>query len=100
MSMKAGSKLHFEPGSWLESLHDVYIGTLVGASHSGHVVTKWFDDNLVSPLLRAFSLKQDEEVISKDGKKTLKVIVVGYGRTGTVSRPPRFFFSHDEIFHE
>jgi len=85
MSMKTGSKLHFEPGSLLESLHDVYMGTIVGAAHSGHVVKKWFDDNLASPLLRAFSLKSDEEVHSKDGIKTLKVIAVGYGRTGTYS---------------
>jgi len=61
------------------------MGTIVGAAHSGHVVKKWFDDNLASPLLRAFSLKSDEEVHSKDGIKTLKVIAVGYGRTGTVS---------------
>jgi hypothetical protein len=42
------------------------------------------------PLLNSvgFNLAKDKVVTSADGEKTLKVVAVGYGRTGTV-RPQR-----------
>ena len=42
MSMATGSKAQFEPGSWGEALHDVYIGTITGATHSFYLVVKWW----------------------------------------------------------
>jgi hypothetical protein len=41
MSMAAGSKMLFEPGSWQEAAYEVYIGVVVGAAHSFYIVTKW-----------------------------------------------------------
>jgi hypothetical protein len=94
MSMAAGSKIHFEAGSWLEAVYDVYIGTVVGAAHSCYIVGKWWYVHVLVPLATAFGvqLAADKEVVSKDGEKTLKVVAVGYGRTGTVRslRDPRF----------
>ena len=86
--MAAGSKLHFEPGSWLEALHDFYIGTIVGATHSAYLVARNCYNHVVVPVANTFgaNLKRKyKEVNSKDGEKTLKVVAVGYGRTGTVS---------------
>ena len=87
MSMAVGSKLQLEPGSWLETLYDVYIGTIVGANHFIYICSKWWYIHLVRPILNLFGirLEKDEEVKSKDDEKTLKVVGVGYGRTGTVS---------------
>jgi hypothetical protein len=87
MSMAAGSKIHFEAGSWLEAVYDVYIGTVVGAAHSCYIVGKWWYVHVLVPLATAFGvqLAADKEVVSKDGEKTLKVVAVGYGRTGTYS---------------
>ena len=88
MSFQASSaKLHYEPGSWQEMLNDVYTGTVVGAAHSIYLVAKWWYVNLFRPILHLFGfyLPEDKVVKSQDGEKTLKVVAVGYGRTGTVS---------------
>ena len=87
MSMAVGSKLHFEPGSWLEATYDVYIGCIVGVGHFVSIVGKWWYTAVAIPALNlvGFELSGDKEVQSKDGLKTLKVVGVGYGRTGTVS---------------
>ena len=87
--MALGSKLQLEPGSWLEMAYDVFIGIHVGVSHSVYIVAKWWYVHLILPILHLFGvrLEEDKEVKSKDGEKTLKVVGVGYGRTGTVSPP-------------
>lgn len=89
MSFQASSaKIHYEPGSWQEIANDIYTGTVVGAAHSIYLVAKWWYVNLLRPILNLFGVDvpPDKIVESADGKKTLKVIAVGYGRTGTVSR--------------
>jgi hypothetical protein len=87
MSMAVGSKLHFAPGSWLEALYDVYIGAVVGVGHFVYITTKWWYSDVVIPALKLLGvhLSKEKKVQSKDGVKTLKVVGVGYGRTGTVS---------------
>jgi hypothetical protein len=42
--------------------------------------------HLIMPLLNSvgFNLVKDKLITSADGEKTLKVVAVGYGRTGTV----------------
>ena len=90
MSFQASSaKIHYEPGSWQEMLNDIYTGTVVGAAHSIYLVAKWWYVNLIRPILNVFGLylPEDKVVESEDGEKTLKVVAVGYGRTGTVSPP-------------
>ena len=88
MSFQASSaKIQYEPGSWQECLNDIYTGTVVGAAHSIYLVAKWWYVNLIRPILNVFGLyvPEDKTVASMDGEKTLKVVAVGYGRTGTVS---------------
>lgn len=87
MSHALGSKLHFEPGSLLEAGFELCIGALVGAAHSVNIVANWWYTNLLVPSLALFgiNLKTEKHVQSRDGEKTLKVVAVGYGRTGTVS---------------
>jgi hypothetical protein len=84
--MATGAKLQLEPGSWAETLYDVYIGVVVGAAHSMYIVGKWWYVHVVLPLGRTVGMdwRADKQVISRDGEKTLKVVAVGYGRTGTV----------------
>jgi hypothetical protein len=48
--------------------------------------SRWYV-HLVMPSLNSlgFKLAKDKIITSADGEKTLKVVAVGYGRTGTVS---------------
>jgi hypothetical protein len=88
MSFQASSaKIHYEPGSWQEMWNDIYTGTVVGAAHSIYLVAKWWYVNVFRPILHFVGVKlpEDPVVQSKDGEKKLKVVAVGYGRTGTVS---------------
>ena len=91
MSMAVGSKLHFQPGSWLEAGYEVFIGAVTGGFHSVYLVSRWWYANLVRPVLSACGLRlsKDKVVQSKDGQKTLKVVAAGFGRTGTVRSTKR-----------
>lgn len=89
MSMAMGAKLQLEPGSLMETLYDIYIGIVVGANHSFYIVSRWWYQNLFRPFLLAFGIHLDvfeTKVPAQEGKETLKVVAVGYGRTGTVGR--------------
>jgi len=83
MSMSVGSKLQLEPGSWAEFAYDVLIGISVGSTHSLKLIMRWLYNRLILPVLQAFGFKEEQE---NELEKTLKVVAVGYGRTGTVSR--------------
>lgn len=85
MSMSVGAKLQLEPGSWAELVYDVCIGIAVGAAHSFYIVTRWWNIHMIHPILQAFGLKLDQEETNNGKEKTLKVVAVGYGRTGTYS---------------
>jgi hypothetical protein len=77
MTMKNGSDLRFEPGSWTEAGHDVYIGLVVGM---GHVVKIFF----YAPYYCLFGSKVSIPLLPPGN---LKVVGVGFGRTGTVGLP-------------
>ena len=85
MSMSFGSKLQLEPGSWTEAFYDVYIGVVVGGRHSAFLFTRGLYKVFVNP---AFSLLgiPTSDALSEAATNTegLKVVAVGYGRTGTV----------------
>jgi len=81
--MSYGSKLRFEQGSWLEVLYDVYIGVVVGARHSLFLGSRVVYTTAFRPILRSFGYDLPEEV--KHNDEGLKVVAVGYGRTGTYS---------------
>ena len=75
MTMKNGSELRFESGSWQEAGHDIYIGLVVGM---GHVYKIFFQ----MPYSYFFGSKLRPML---EEKGDLKVVGVGFGRTGTVS---------------
>jgi hypothetical protein len=85
MSMAIGAKLQLEPGSWAELIYDVSIGAAVGAYHSFYIVTKWWYDHLIRPILRTYGFAKRSSNQYEEEKSSLKVVAVGYGRTGTVS---------------
>ena len=102
MSMSVGSKWQLEPGSWSELVYDVTIGIIVGATHSLYLTARYFYANAILPVLEALGLDfgtggTGGSGITGDGgvdanetnakKKELKVVAVGYGRTGTVCNP-------------
>jgi len=72
--MKAGSELRFEAGSWQEAAHDVYVGLLVGMGHVYKIFVKMPYDAIFSSPLEP----------TKGTAGELKVVGVGFGRTGTV----------------
>ena len=85
--MSVGSKLQLEPGSWGELVYDVSIGFIVGAAHSLYLMARGFYLNAIRPVLESVGLLDVMSARSdaNRGEKELKVVVVGYGRTGTVS---------------
>ena len=88
MSMSLGSKLQLEPGSWMEAVYDVYIGVVVGARHSAFLVSRGTYKLIVHPVLSLLGIPNtfdhSEAATNTEG---LKVVAVGYGRTGTVRSP-------------
>lgn len=85
MSMSSGSKMQFEPGSLLEIVYDIYIGFVVGVNHNWYFIDKFFRENIIQPLHGILGIETSIEGIPEEKEKTLKVVGVGYGRTGTVS---------------
>ena len=84
--MSSASKIQLEPGSWQETFHEIYIGFLVGVMHNWYFIDKFLRENIAAPLHLAFGFETSLLDGTKDEKeKTLKVVGVGYGRTGTVS---------------
>jgi hypothetical protein len=86
MSMALGSKLQLEPGSWAELAYDVCIGIAVGAMHSIWITGRWWFNHLVRPILTFAGLMAPQTAESESEENELKVVAVGYGRTGTVRR--------------
>lgn len=84
--MSSTSKIHLEPGSWQEMIHETFVGIYVGAMHSWYFVDRFLKEIIAYPLQIAFGFDSSvEEVAAIEGKdKSLKVVGVGYGRTGTV----------------
>ena len=83
MSMKSGATLRFEPGSWQEAVYDIYIGSVVGAAHYLYFLKKWTLDLVINPMLYMTGIAEKPQ--RQIHNKRLKVIGVGFGRTGTVS---------------
>jgi hypothetical protein len=87
MLLSTTAKLSFQKGSWLELIRDVVMGASVGMMHPVTLVRKWLYAEVLIPSVNSmfgWNLQRDHMVHSKDGEKTLKVVAVGYGRTGTV----------------
>ena len=74
LTMKTGSELRFEAGSWKEAAHDVYIGLLVGMGHVYKIFFQMPWQYLVG--------SSEMPLLQEAGD--LKVVGVGFGRTGTV----------------
>lgn len=81
------SKYQLDPGSWQETIHDVWIGILVGGAHNVYAVKKVCWDFVFNPLAKAMGMRIKEQQ-RHAGTPELKVIGVGFGRTGTVSLTP------------
>ena len=82
--MSFGSRLRFESGSWLEAVYDVFIGIVVGARHSLFIGSRMGYKTLLQPIFQrlGYDLPIARKRFNDEG---LKVVAVGYGRTGTVS---------------
>jgi uncharacterized membrane protein len=77
------SRYQLDPGSWQETIHDVWIGILVGGAHNVYAVKKVCWDFVFKPLAMAMGMRIQEQQ-RHTGNSELKVIGVGFGRTGTV----------------
>ena len=67
---------------WEEVRHDIVGGIRSGAYHSAWYLKNWAEQSVVHPTLSLLGFNFADENSSFDG---LKVVGVGYGRTGTVS---------------
>ena len=101
MSHRIGASLGLEPGSYQEAIYDIYVGTVVGAAHIFYFVKRWIIDWVIEPLLWVVGKNKkwktgtstDESGSNIDNvqqpdtdKGELKVVGIGFGRTGTVRR--------------
>lgn len=83
------AKMNFEPGSWQEALYEIYVGTRVGSAHGWYFLKK----NTMAFIDRVLCASgviscNKAHAVSASEPQELKVIGVGYGRTGTVSILP------------
>eukprot|EP00561_Arcocellulus_cornucervis_P012758 CAMPEP_0185800750 /NCGR_PEP_ID=MMETSP1322-20130828/1050_1 /TAXON_ID=265543 /ORGANISM="Minutocellus polymorphus, Strain RCC2270" /LENGTH=361 /DNA_ID=CAMNT_0028496405 /DNA_START=47 /DNA_END=1132 /DNA_ORIENTATION=+ len=67
---------------WAEVRHDIVGGIRSGAYHSAWYVKNWAEQTVVHPTLSLLGFNVAEEKPTFDG---LKIVGVGYGRTGTYS---------------
>ena len=96
MSHKIGANLGLEPGSFQEAIYDIYVGTVVGAAHIFYFVKRWIIDLVIDPLMWVVGKKNQQSKkhaatddsggnsSQPEDKGELKVIGIGFGRTGTV----------------
>ena len=83
--MSSTAKLQIEPGSWQETVHEIYIGFVVGVMHNWYFIDKFGREKIAMPLATLFGYGHLFNAIEgPEREKTLKVVGVGYGRTGTV----------------
>lgn len=89
------AKMNFDNGSWQEALYEVYVGITVGSSHGWYFLKK-NAMGFAAPVLGAFGVETGGKKKNASIKeaKDLKVVGVGYGRTGTVSLLASFGLSH------
>ena len=79
------AKMHFENGSWQEAVHEIYIGFVVGVMHNWYFIDKFGREKIAEPIATLLGYGHLFGAIEGPEKeKTLKVVGVGYGRTGTV----------------
>lgn len=84
-SMAFGSKLELQAGSWLEAVYDVVIGVVVGASHSLNMLRKnTMNSAFIGWIFEYLGFERHVGGKSTTNTEGLKVVAVGYGRTGTV----------------
>ena len=84
-SMSSASRVQVQPGSWEETFHEIYVGFVVGVMHNWYFIDKFLKEKIAAPIQTVFGLETSLDGINgKDKEKTLKVVGVGYGRTGTV----------------
>jgi hypothetical protein len=81
------SRMNFEPGSWQEALFEIYVGFKVAFGHVIYFARLLFTEYLYKPLMKAlgFNVSEKRRINVPHDMQELKVIGVGYGRTGTVS---------------
>ena len=69
-------------------MHEIHVGFVVGVMHNWYFIDKFLKEQIAEPVQSILGLESLSSVDSHDqgeGKeKTLKVVGVGYGRTGTV----------------
>lgn len=88
MTMKTGSDLSFVAGSWQEAAHDIYIGLLVGMGHVYKIFVQMPYHCIVG--------SPEQPRLQESGE--LKVVGVGFGRTGTVRLSSSSWWSTESIF--
>jgi hypothetical protein len=86
MRITLGSKHRFEPGSILETIVDVFTGSLTGTVRAIQIVSTWVYANTIRPFANnVLGLHLSAGMRPKVPDGTIKVAAVGFGRTGTVS---------------
>jgi hypothetical protein len=95
--MNFGSTLHFQPGSWSETIFEISSGILTGAGHVIYFMFKILFDRPIY-FITGMQILSDQPRFLDKGEGQFKVVGVGFGRTGTVrafsSILPAIAFKH------
>jgi hypothetical protein len=83
----------FEPGSWLESVSDVAIGSFAGSMRAFYIMLTWVYVNMVRPIAKIIGITFPDGKRPKVSNGKIKVAAVGFGRTGTVRCPLVSFYN-------
>lgn len=93
MEFQTGAIYQFEKGTWQAAIHDLVLGTAIGVSRAvWHVFPNEIFYFYLAPIYDHFGIKHSRDRIraagypKKNPDDALKVVVLGYHRTGTVSR--------------
>lgn len=82
MAFSTITLLNYYPTTWQEAAHDVAAGLRVGIGHAIHHGAEFITDTLIKPIAHSFGITfEGENPEPSDG---IKVVGVGYGRTGKV----------------
>lgn len=79
-----GKPIELQAGGWLEVIYEIYIGLVVGIFHGPRVIYSTF-----ARFLRKILKLPEADSTQQRKNEGLKVVGVGYGRTGTVSSSHR-----------
>jgi hypothetical protein len=90
------SRMNAEPNSWQEATYEMFAGFYVALSHVVYFGNLLLADYVKRPISKVLGLNvgKKSRLHAANGLQGLKVVGVGFGRTGTVSSVDQISTAH------